>query len=363
MENAVLDLKAILPGMFTAKPVLSHRKETILQENIELTSHMINLLKKWKINSVCVHAIPTESNFERQGFPCSQTHSRDSPDFLEKYSQAATLASTIFEYMRNSEQVPYHTFHQLAYHDLYQLISEKNILANLYGLKSSIDYTYLHAVDVGIIAGLIGRLCSLEEQVVQSLILAGVMHDIGKSKIPSSILDKSSKRTTDEMDILKLHPLYGYRMVKNIPKISPAIEYGVLQHHERVNGSGYPAGLSRHHIHPFAKIIAIADVYDALTSNHIDRKSVTSFAALNILINRLFTHFDFNYCKHFIQYALNNLIGSTVILSDHSQGKVLCFDYFMSAKPVIQKADGSLLNLNQTPSLSIVEVVEFAKAL
>lgn len=363
MENAVLDLNAIRPGMFTAGPVLSHRKEIILQENIELTSHMINLLKKWKIHSVCVRSIPTESIFERQGFPCSQTHSRDPLDFFEKYSQAATLASTIFEYTRSSKQVPYHTFHQLAYHDLYQLISEKNILANLYRLKSPIDYTYLHAVDVGIIAGLIGRLCSLEEQVVQSLISAGVMHDIGKSQIPNSILDKPSKPTTDEMDILKLHPLYGYHMVKNIPKISPAIEYGVLQHHERVNGSGYPAGLSRHLIHPFAKIIAIADVYDALTSNHVYRKSVTPFAALDILINQLFTHFDLKYCKQFIQYALNSLIGSTILLNDHSQGKVLRFDYFMSAKPVVQKADGSLLDLNQTSSLSIVEVVEFAKAL
>lgn len=363
MENAVLDLNAIRPGMFTAKPVLSHRKEIILQENIELTSHMINLLKKWKIDSVCVRSIPTESIFQHQGLPCSQTDSRNSLDFFEKYSQAALLSSTIFEYMRSSEQVPYHTFHQLAYHELYALMSEEHLLANLYRLKAPIEYTSLHAIDVGIISGLIGQLCGLEKHVVQALILAGIMHDIGKSQIPSSILDKPSKPTKDEMEILKLHPMYGYYMVKNLPKISPAIEYGILQHHERVNGSGYPTGLPRHHIHPFAKIIAIADVYDTLTSNRIYKKSITPFAALDILINQIFTHFDLKYCKQFIQHVLNSLIGSTVLLSDHSQGKVLRFDYFMSAKPVVQKADGSLLDLNQTASLSIVEVVEFSKRL
>ncbi len=363
MENAVLDLDAIRPGIFTAKPLLSSDNKIILQENTELTSHMINLLKKWKINSVYVRSTPSETIFERQGCPCSQTQSRDSLDFFEKYSQAATLASTIFEYMRNSEQVPYHTFHQLAYQDLYQLICEKNVLANLYRLKSTIDYTYLHAVDVGIIAGLIGRLCGFGEQVVQSLILAGVMHDIGKSQIPSSILDKPSKPTTDEMDILKLHPLHSYYMVKNIPKISPAIKYGVMQHHERVNGSGYPAGLSKHHIHPFGKIIAIADVYDGLTSNRVYKKSVTPFTALDVLIKQLFTHFDLKYCKQFIQYALDSLVGSTVLLSDHSQAKVLRFGYFMSAKPVVQKTDGSLLDLNRTPPSSIVEVVKFSKSL
>lgn len=360
METAILDLNALSPGMFTAKPVLTERKEIILQENVELTSHMINLLKKWKINSICVRTSKKERPFAAMTFHCAQDQTKHTLDFSQKYNKAATSAGTAFAYMRTNEHVPYHTFHHLAYHELYELSCEKNVLTNLYRLKSPMDYTYLHSVDVGIIAGLIGRLCGFSEKIVQSLILSGVMHDIGKSQIPCEILDKPGKVNSAQMEILKLHPLYGYYMVKNIPKISPAIEYGILQHHECVNGNGYPNGLSRHDIHPFAKIISIADVYDALTSNRVYRKSVTPFAALDILINQLFTHFDLKYCKLFIQFLLKSLIGSTILLSNQSQAKVMQFNYFMSAKPIVQKKDGSLLDLNQTSSSSIVEVVKFS---
>ncbi|MEN6414881.1 MAG: HD-GYP domain-containing protein [Veillonellales bacterium] len=360
MENAVLALNAIRPGMFTAEPVLDNNKQIILQQDIELTSHMINLLQKWKINSVCVRPAQTETDFKSSGNPRSPNQSAYPFDFSERYHRAATLAGNVFEYMRSNEQLPYDTFHQLAHHGLYELTCEKAVLANLYRLKPSTDYTYLHAVDVGIIAGLIGRWCGFEERTVQSLILAGVMHDIGKSQIPRSILDKPSKPSDEQMDILKLHPVYGYYMVKSISDISSEIEYAILQHHERMNGGGYPAGIHAHRIHPFAKIISIADVYDALTSNRVYKKSITPFAALDILVDQIFTHFDHKYCKLFIQSALKPLIGSTVLLSDQSQAKVLYFSYFMSAKPVVQKEDGSILDLNQPHSASIVEVVKFS---
>lgn len=359
MKKNTLDLSKLVPGMILAEPVLSTHKQVILEKDTELTSHLINLLQKWKIASVCVlapHTTKPPSYHDVMFPPLASGYSNKLED---KYHKISLTAGSIFEYMRDQEQLPYDTFRQLAYYDLYDLVNDNTTLTYLYQAKPPLEYTYLHAVDVGIITGLIGRWCGFKEKIVQSLILAGLMHDIGKSQIPRPILDKPGQPTVAEKAILKLHPTYGYYMVKSLRNIPSEIQYGILQHHERENGSGYPGGLPAHKIHPFAKIIAVADTYDAMTSNRVYRHSITPFAALDILADEIFIHFDREYCKFFIRNAISALTGSTVLLSDETQAEVLHFGSFMSTKPAVRRLDGTLLDLNNS-DISIVEVVKFA---
>lgn len=364
MGKKLLPLNALEPGMVVVDPVLSRDQQIILQPDVQLTSHMINLLQKWKINSVYIRQDPdtkqkplTHTTNTLSLVPNYQ-HTVDT-SFTMKYQQAITCSADIFEYMRSKETVPYDTLYQLAYQDLYPLIFEPNLLSYLYQQKPAADYTHLHAVDVGLLAGLLGHWCGLEKQTIQELIMSGVMHDIGKSQIPLSILNKPGRFLADEFEILKLHPVYGYYMLKSLSQISTDIKFAVLQHHERENGNGYPAGLQSGRINPFAKIIALADVYDALTSNRVYRKSVTPFEALHSLSNEIFTGFDPRYCKVFIRNVLKRLTGSTILLNDESQARVLRFDCFMSVKPVVQKSDGSLLDLSQSNTPTIVKIINF----
>ena len=359
MEKSILTLNKLVPGMILAESILSAHKQVILEKNTELSSPLINRLRKWKIGSVCVRSPHTNRLSPCRDSRSLMTGTQNTNEFEEKYRNISITAGSIFEYMRNQEQLPYDTFYQLAYHDLYNLIDDQTTLTYLYQLKTPLEYTYLHAVDVGIIAELIARWCGFKEKIVKSLILAGLMHDIGKSQIPRPILDKPGQLNVDERAIIELHPVYGYYMVKSLSDIPPEIQYAILQHHERENGCGYPGGLHTHKIHPFAKVIAIADAYDAMTSNRIYRDSITPFAALEILADELFTHFDREYCKIFIRNAISTLTGSTVLLSDETQAEVLHFGSFMSAKPAVMRFDGTFLDLNNT-NVSIVEVVKFA---
>lgn len=348
----ILGLKELHPGMVIAAPVLTSNQQVVLQENIELTSHLINLLHRWNIKSICVKA-------ERHRKIAEFTRNPSSVNFNEPYKQAVQEAKKTFEYMRKKEKVPYFDFYKLAYGSLYELTCKKNALASLYYLKAPVDYIYLHAVDVGIIAGLIGRWCGLEHRDIKKLILAGLMHDIGKSQIPISILEKPGLPTLEEMDVLKLHPTYGYYMVKSIPGIDLEVQQAILQHHERENGCGYPGGSSASGIHSFAKILAIADVYDAMISNRVYKNSVTPFAALDTLANQIVTHFDRKYCEIFIRNSMKTLIDATVLLSDHSLAKVVGFNGFLSVNPTVQKNDGQLIDLNEPGTSSIVEIVNF----
>lgn len=361
MKKILLNLNEINPGMTTAEPVLSNNNQVILQEGTKLTSHIINLLQKRRIKSLYV---------QRPAPAVNKTHEQLAPYipnnnlinckyFSEKYSKAAVKSGGLFEYMRYNEQVPFNALRQLSEHDLYGLVQEPNPLCCLYKLKPPVDYTYLHSIDVGIIAGMIGLWCGFSEKIIKTLILAGLMHDIGKSQIPYSLLNKAANPNSNEMEILRLHTTYGYYMTKDNPDITEDIQFAILQHHERENGSGYPDNLPSHKIHPFAKILAIADVYDALTSNRVYKKSITPFAALEILADEMFIHFDCDYCRLFIRHATQALIKSTVLLSDETQGEVQYFSTFMSIKPVLRKENGSIVDLNYTTNTRVVEIVKF----
>lgn len=362
MEKLNVDLLQVVPGMIVAEAVLSNDKQIILPIGIEITSHMINLLRKWKVTCICVKAdAQMQGGYSHSGECIEQNHlDKKVLNFVEKYHKVSGQVSSVFEYMRNNAYFPYDIFYELAYNALHELSGEKDIIAYLYKSKPSLDYTYFHAVNVGIVAGVIGRWCGLEEKKVKSLVLAGLVHDIGKSKIPRTILHKAGQLSIRERDIFRFHPIYGYYMAKGVYNIAPEIQYTILQHHERENGRGYPGGLYHQEIHPFAKIIAIADVYDAMTSNCIYKNSVTPFDALEALKNKMFTHFDGEYCKIFIRNAIRALTNSTVLLNDKTQAEVLYFTSFMSMKPVVKKSDGTLLDLNENANVSIVEVVKFA---
>ena len=145
------------------------------------------------------------------------------------------------------------------------------------------ESTYHHCVNVGIIAAIIGSWLDYSNEEIRNLMLTGLLHDVGKAIIPLSILNKPSKLNNEEMCAMRRHSALSYRYLADFDSIAETIKVGVLQHHERLDGSGYPIGLEAEDIHDFAKIIALADTYDAITSDRIYRSRKAPIAALKII--------------------------------------------------------------------------------
>ena len=139
----------------------------------------------------------------------------------------------------------------------------KNIV--LYGSGS--DVIYRHGVNVAALSALLGKWIGLEKSQLNLLVYSAILHDFGKTKIDRDVLKKEAPLTKNEFNMIKTHANLGYKIIKEISFLDKAVSYGVLMHHERVDGSGYPLGLKGEAIHPFAKIIAIADVFDAINSD------------------------------------------------------------------------------------------------
>ena len=138
------------------------------------------------------------------------------------------------------------------------------------------DLTYVHSMNVALIASVIGKWMGYNQEKIKVLTLAGLMHDIGKLLIPEKILNKPGNLTDNEYEIMKKHVNLGYEQVKN--KFMPmSVKEAILLHHEKCDGTGYPFGLKSDKIPETAKIIAIADVYDAMTSSRIYRAPICPF--------------------------------------------------------------------------------------
>ncbi|MFA7075929.1 MAG: HD domain-containing phosphohydrolase [Candidatus Izemoplasmatales bacterium] len=184
----------------------------------------------------------------------------------------------------------------------YQNLANKNIeIVQLLSKANEINdlYTKEHSDKVREICKAIGKKMGLED--IDELILSAQLHDVGKVFIPLDILNKKDPLTNEEFDIIQKHTLYGYSLLEGIPSFKKISE-GILSHHERVDGNGYPYGIKGDQIPLFAKIIAVADVYDALTSNRPYRKAFSKEEALNIMKQESNKQFDSKVLKVFFSY-------------------------------------------------------------
>jgi len=157
-------------------------------------------------------------------------------------------------------------------------------VSNIGQLRIHDYYTYTHSINTAVISAIIGREIGFHEDKVRDLTLAGLLHDIGKIKIPSNILYKPDKLTPEEFTLIKNHALIGYEFIIKEMELPEYIAKGALDHHERWHGDGYPYGLKGKEISEFGQIIGIADVFDALVSEKIYRTSVPSNDAVRIML-------------------------------------------------------------------------------
>ena len=192
--------------------------------------------------------------------------------------------------------------------------------------------------------------------------IGALLHDVGKMAVPLEILNKPGKLTKEEFEVIKTHPKVGYDMLKDLPNISLLTAHCALQHHERINGSGYPYGLKGDEIHEYAQIIGIADVFDAVTSHRSYRKPMLPHEALELLYSGVGTLYDIRYIQEFNQTIAVYPIGLTVVLSDGRVGIVVKQNKGLSTRPVVRivKENGKSLDepydvdLVKHPNVTIV---------
>ena len=196
-------------------------------------------------------------------------------------------------------------------------------LISLARLKTADDYTYMHSVAVCALMIALSRQLGLDETKTRALGLAGLLHDLGKAAMPMDVLNKPGKLTDKEFAIIKTHPEHGHRMLRDNPGVDTIALDVVLNHHEKTNGSGYPKGLKDDEISLYAKMGAVCDVYDAITSNRPYKAGWDPAESLRKMAEWANGHFDPTVFQAFVKSLGIYPIGSLVRLESGRLGIVV----------------------------------------
>ncbi|OCL25252.1 hypothetical protein U472_12900 [Orenia metallireducens] len=238
-----------------------------------------------------------------------------------------------------------------------EILNSQELLANLVDIKSYDSYTFDHSVNVAALSLLIGKSLNYNKEQLIKLGVGSILHDIGKIAIPKNILNKTTKLNDHEFKTIKKHPRLGYENIKEHHEISPISRIVILSHHEKVDGSGYPKGLIGDEIHEFAKIVAITDVFDALTSDRCYRKKWSINKTIDFLIANANSHFDINILNTFIQKTPLYPNGTLVKLSNGAVAVVKEQNKSFPLRPIVKIIKDSLGNRLKEPYiLNLLEV-------
>lgn len=233
--------------------------------------------------------------------------------------------------------------------------SEPSLVSLMLSLEAGDDYTYQHSVQVGMFAYYICRWLGQPEDYALLAGKAGFLHDIGKSMIDPEILTKPARLTPEEYRVVQNHAQWGKEILEKSYPTDSLIVIGALQHHERLDGSGYPSGLRGEEIHPIARIIAVADIYSAMISSRAYQKERDMLFVLRELHRQSFGQLDPQVTQVFIRNMIPHFVGKTVLLNTGEQGTIVLTNPADFFRPLIA-LDKQFCDLSKHPELHIQKI-------
>ncbi|QPC45643.1 HD-GYP domain-containing protein [Mangrovibacillus cuniculi] len=220
------------------------------------------------------------------------------------------------------------------------------------------NYTYLHSMNVGIYSVVIGKILNLSEEEVRLLGLTGLFHDVGKLFIDKNIINKSGKLTEDEWDKMKQHPMLGYNFLKGNAQLHKFVLQGTLLHHEKLDGSGYPLGITKEKIPFLVQIITVADIYDALYSTRSYRKRMNLYVALKILLDEARDgKLNLAIVIPFLYYIMSGKNGQQVTLNTGELAEIVFVHPNEPLQPIVRIGE-SYIDISKQSNYQIVSIIE-----
>jgi len=262
-------------------------------------------------------------------------------EFIEPKLKCKTLASIkkVFDEFTEKSEITYFSLNavsNMAKELVINILAKDEIIINIIELKGYDDYTYRHCLCVAILSISIGIKLGFSTNELVEVATSGLLHDIGKLNIPINILNKPSKLTNEEFEVIKKHPENGYVQLGKQMILSSEELIGVFTHHEKYDGTGYPNGLAGENIHLFGRILAIADVYDAITSDRPYRKACFPNEAIEFMMSHANVHFDYELLLSFLKIVAAYPAGTIVSLSNEQTAIVVKNNEQNTLRPIIR---------------------------
>lgn len=367
----VNDLK---PGMVVASPIFSNRGQLILDTDTVLTDHLISRLGFYGIYDAMIKDAPMAEPEPQPEAPAPKSASsnveaiqslsqkiKQKPEFQEfqiNYTkEISSLQSSLSDILAdtsqelNSDQL----LNQVSNLSL-DTKSSLDLFDMLHNMRQIDDSIYAHSLNVALIAKTLGNWLHFSENDLQILTLCGLLHDIGKTALPIELLNKPGKYTPEEYAAVKQHPVLGYQILREQP-LDIRIKNAALMHHERCDGSGYPRKLKFEQLDDFSMIIAIADVYDAMTAARSYRKPLCPFQVIDAFEKEGLQKYHPKYILTFLEHIADTYQHNRVLLNTGQSATIVMINKQHLTKPYIQFNDNTTIDMASHKELEIVAIL------
>ncbi|QQE79427.1 HD-GYP domain-containing protein [Alicyclobacillus sp. SO9] len=314
-----------------AQNILDERGRVLLAKGVELTDGRAERLAKLGLFSACVEDPATEDieleevvSQRLRGELVSATYD----SLVELVQMEGTKHIRASNVKRKLQPLVDDVLGQLK-----SIEGASQHLGNVYVTDGEL---YHHSVNVTLFALTLGIDQGLNSHDLVELGIGSLLHDVGKLKVPGSVLRKPGKLSKDEFEQIKRHAGYGYEILRSLPDISAKSALIALEHHERLDGMGYPRGLRKDEIHQYSRIVSVADVYEALTANRVYRKGYLPHEALELLLGGGGMQFDESIVESFVKTVAVYPTGVTVKLSTGEKAVVVESKPKQSHRPIVR---------------------------
>lgn len=345
MKEQKIEIYECKSGAIIARDIIDIRSGVVLcHRGHILTEESISWLKRFLCSEIFIEEDSWGKvwNLSEEKKECYEDNKKKLQHTLLDIQQGKTVNTQMIEEIKDT---------------FFKKLDSNNVIMGCVNIVKSLDeYTYAHSLNVGMLAVLVGRWLELPTSQIDELFLSGLLHDTGKYRVDPNIIGKKDKLTDEEYRAVKKHAIEGYNLIKDSRSLSYGIKEGVIGHHERIDGSGYPRGLKGDEIHLFGRIIAIVDTYDAMISERSYKKRRTPFEVMEAMLSEGINKLDTKILLTFLNNMANYYIGVFVTLNTGQVGEVVFMHPHCIYRPII-KVDDAYYDLDTRPDLKIIDMV------
>lgn len=340
-------------GDVLGKAIYSSNGRTLLGKGVKLTPLFIGKLRGMGISIVYIDD-PRFNDVVVEDV-ISEEHRREAMDIIEQSTQAVRLGKDLDGFPLKN----------MIRKIVEEIMFKKDILVNMMDIRSKDNYIFAHSVNVCVLSAVLGKVMLLDKEKLETLAIGALLHDIGMVHLPPSLLNITNDFTPSELEQIKAHTNLGFEDLRKRKEFSLVVAHIAFQHHEHINGTGYPRQLKEAEIHPLAQIVAIADLYDKLTSDHGEHKRVMPHEACEVLMGLVGKVFPLEPVRMFLKNIAAYPTGITVRLNTGEIGVVVDQNPSIPARPVVRVYDevefdgshGKEYNMVDHRTLFITEVL------
>ncbi|MFF2178655.1 HD-GYP domain-containing protein [Lysinibacillus sp. NPDC058147] len=357
METIHVPISELRVGKVISEDIFANTQYPIIFKNTIISHEHLQVFFAFNISRVPVYkdGIETRTEIKETDLvvPIDSV-----PTFKKVYDNSVEQLKKEFKNWEAGAKVDIAKARKIILPLLEMVLEDRTIIFELNEYSNPKDYLYHHCVATALISSVIAQKLGYDKGITIQVAIGGLLADCGMAKVHPRIRDKKTTLTEQEFDEIYKHPIYSYNMVKDLTILKDTMKEAIFQHHERLNGSGYPKGEKIANISTFAQIIAVADVFHAMTCERVYRAKQSSFKVIEMINESEFGKFDIKVVRALIDIVADLPLGTIVELSNLEQGEVMFVNKFAPTRPLIKLShSGEIFDLGKNRTFYISRII------